>query len=104
MNEKIVIALLAIMLFLAGGGSGYFYANRANDRAVIKEQQRQAEALEDHNTLASKAEQEVQQIIETNIEKIVDPTGCLDADNDTAYLNGLLDAENAAKSRFNKGL
>ena len=45
MNKTVIIAILAGVLFFAGGVSGYFYAKRASDRGIIAQQKKDAKAV-----------------------------------------------------------
>ena len=94
------IAVIAVLLFLAGIFVGYSYCKSSYDANVIDQQAKDAETVMKHEDKKDEVKTKVDKAI-TETQKIVDPTGCLDTDNSDDYLNGLQRADSAAKSVFN---
>ena len=93
------IAVIAVLLFLAGIFVGYSYCKSSYDANVIDQQAKDAETVMKHEDKKDEAKAEVDKAI-TQIQKVVDPTGCLDTDNSDEYLDGLQRADSTAKSGF----
>ena len=96
LQKIFVIAIVAIFLFVAGGFVGYSYCKRSSDRGVIKQQKEDATDVLKHEDKKAVVKKNVDEKIKT-LNKVVDTSGCLDADSPNDYLNKLLDAENAAQ-------
>ena len=99
-TAKIIgIVVIAVLLFLSGIFVGYSYCKRAQDKGVIDQQASDAKIVMKHEDKKDEAKAEVDKAI-TQIQKVVDPTGCLDTDNSDEYLDGLQRADSTAKSGF----
>lgn len=74
--EIIKIALLVI-LTVGGFFSGYQYAKRSVDKAVIKQQRADAKAVQKHDANTRVVVKKVEKI-KVVVRKVADPNGCLD--------------------------
>ena len=104
MNPKLVkpliILVVSMVIFSIGAFAGYTFCKRAQYAGVIKQQEKDAKIVMKHLDRKEEVRKNVNAIIETKVQNVVDSTGCLDADSPDIYINGLLDADRAAKSGF----
>ncbi len=96
MNKTIIIAVLAIALFGAGGISGYFYAKRASDRGVIKQLQSDANEVIKHDMDRKVTVEKVERIV-TRIKKVYDPSLCYNRPIPDSAVKLMRDADSATR-------
>jgi len=98
--QKIISKIVIVaIVFVSGAFSGYSYCKRSNDKGVIKQQNKDAEEVMRHEDQKITVRKNVDEKIKS-IRKIIDPSGCLDANSPDDYFNRLLDADSTAKSSF----
>jgi len=100
MKETIAKGIIILVIFLLGGFVGYSWCKRSYDAGIIDQQKKDAEIVFKHEEKKTEVKKNVDKIIEAKILKIIDPTGCLDADAPPDYLDGLLEADRQAESGF----
>ena len=104
LKKVAMIAVAVIVVFvlgaLSGGMLGWSYCKSSQKSAVIKQQEKDANEVLKHEDKKDAAEQKIRDIIRKRVKTAIDPSGCLDRNSPDDYLNGLFDAENAAKSGF----
>jgi len=98
--KTIGIVIIAVLLFLSGIFVGYSYCKRAQDKGVIDQQAKDAKTVMKHEDKKDEIKAKVEKAI-AKIQKIVDPTGCLDTGNSDDYLDELQRADRISKSEFN---
>ena len=96
-----ILALVAALLFVAGGFTGYTFCKRASYKGVIKQQAKDAEAVLKHQNKKDEVVNNVKPKIIERIKFIKDTSGCLDSANSDDYINKLLKSDSEAKSSFN---
>jgi len=94
------IAVIVILLFLSGIFVGYSYCKSSYDANVIDQQAEDAETVMKHEDKKDVVETKVTKAI-TKIQKVVDPSGCLDSPSPDNYLDELLSIDSISKSEFN---
>jgi len=95
-----IVLITALIAYLSGFGSGYFYRGLANAKGVIKQQDKDADAVLEHHDKEKGVIKYVTRY-KTILKKIPDPSGCLDASSPDDYLKQLHDTDSKAKSGFN---
>lgn len=95
-----IVLITALVAYLSGFGSGYFYRGLSNARGVIKQQDSDADAVATHHEKDKEAIKYVTKY-KTVIKNIPDPSGCLDSPSPDDYLEQLRDADSKAKQIFN---
>ncbi len=76
-RETITLVVLVAVIFIGGLFTGYQYAKRSVDKAVIKQQQKDAKAVQKHDAATKLVVKEVEKI-KVVVRKVYDPSGCLD--------------------------
>ena len=94
------IAVIAVLLFLAGIFVGYSYCKSSYDANVIDQQEKDSKAVMKHQEKKDNVETKVNKAI-IEIQKAVDPSGCLDTPAPDNYLDELLSIDSIPKSEFN---
>jgi len=99
--KKVILYIVAAAILLGVGAfGGYTFCKRAQYKGVIKQQQKDADAVLEHQEKKDVVEREVIKYIEV-IKRIPDKSGCLDKPNDSAYIDRLLESDSDTQSSFN---
>jgi hypothetical protein len=97
----IILALIAALLFISGAFTGYTYCKRANYKGIIKQQEKDAKKVLEHEEKKDKVEKYVKPKIIERIKIVKDTSGCLDVINSDEYIDSLLKSDREAQSSFN---
>lgn len=97
MKQAAIYGIVLLVVALLGGAVGYTWAKRASDRGVIKQQQKDAKAVQKHDAKTRVIIKEVEKI-KVVVRKIHDPDGCLDSPVPSAISDRLRDTISATRS------
>ena len=99
--KKVILYIVGAAILLGVGVfGGYTFCKRAQYKGVIKQQEKDAKAVLEHQENKDNVEKEINKSIEI-IKKMPDVGGCLDKLNDDNYLDRLQRADSQSESGFN---
>ncbi len=96
MNKMILYAAIAIVLFLAGGVSGWSVAKRSSDRGIIKQQNSDREKAVKHDADIRNLKKSLSKSLE-QLKGFKDASGCLDRPSPPEYLKRLQRADSLTR-------
>ena len=99
--KKVIMYIVASAVLMGVGAfGGYTFCKRAQYKGVIKQQEKDAQAVLKHEDKKDVVDKKVNKQIE-KIRSLPDTSSCLDVRNSDDYLNELQRADSIAESEFN---